>query len=121
MIGDAPFTLKIGTVSPELAALHKAHRVTSSAYITACNPFSQPFDEATNVDRQSAFARELRARSLVFIDGVGQHPSNQWPGEGSFLVLGLSLEAAKALGVSLEQNGIVWSGADAMPRLILLR
>jgi len=119
--GAAPLTLKIGTASPQLAALHEAHRVASSAYVTACNPFSQVLDEVANVDRQASLKRELQARSLVFFNGVGQHPSNQWEGEASFLVLGLSLEAAKVLGGKHGQNGVVWSGLDAMPQLILLR
>jgi len=36
-------------------------------------------------------------------------------------VPGLSLEASKSLGARFEQNAIVWSGADAVPQLILLR
>ncbi len=52
---------------------------------------------------------------------IGQHPSNSWAGEESFLVFGVSLEAAKALGRRFEQNAIVWSAADAVPQLILLR
>jgi len=63
----------------------------------------------------------LRLRSLPFIERVGQHPSNRWAPEPSFLVLGLSLEAAKALGSRHEQNAIVWCGIDATPQLVLLR
>ena len=29
------------------------------------------------------------------------------------MILGLTLEAAKALGTRLEQNAIVWAGGDA--------
>ena len=65
--------------------------------------------------------RALRQRSLICLEGVGRHPANQWPGEVSYLILGLTLDAAKTLGTRLEQNAIVWSGADAVPRLILLR
>jgi hypothetical protein len=32
----------------------------------------------------------------------------------------LALEAAKTSGTRMEQNAIVWSGADAVPQLILL-
>jgi hypothetical protein len=32
------------------------------------------------------------------ISGMGEHPSGDWPGEGTVLVLGLSPEAAKSLG-----------------------
>jgi hypothetical protein len=64
---------------------------------------------------------ELSASGLAFVEGVGNDPSNIWPGERSFLVLGLVPEAAKSLGAQFGQNAIVWSGADAIPRLILLR
>ena len=119
--GDKPFTLKVGELCPELGAAHKRHRVDCSAYITACNPFSQILDREANAERHAALGQELGRRSLANIEGVGKHPSNQWPGEGSYLIFGLTLEAAKTLGTRLEQNAIVWSGADAVPQLILLR
>jgi hypothetical protein len=49
------------------------------------------------------------------------HRSNHLSGEASYLIFGLTLEAAKALRTRLEQNAIVWTGADAVPQLILLR
>jgi hypothetical protein len=119
--GEPGFTLRVGRASAELLAAHKRRRTDCSAFLTACNPFSQPLDAAANAARQAALAKELSGRSLAFLPGVGQHPSNGWPGEDSFLVFGLTLEAAKALGMRLEQNGLVWSGADAVPQLILLR
>ena len=118
---DAPVTLNTGVANPMLAALHKAYGVESSAYVTACNPFSQAFDESVNADRQSALACELQQLNLTYIQGIGQHPTNNWPGERSFLVLNLSREAAMALGIRHEQNAIVWCGLDAVPELILLR
>jgi len=119
--GDAPMTLKVSIASPALADLHKTSRATASTFITAANPFSQAFDPATNIQRQSALARELKSRGLTCIEGIGQHPSNEWPREPSFLVLNLSLEAAKVLGVQHEQNAIIWCDPDAVPQLILLR
>ena len=64
-------------------------------------------------------ALELKTRGLAFVDAIGQHPTNGWAGEPSFLVFGLPLDAAKTLCARLEQNGFVWSGADAVPRLIV--
>ena len=119
--GDTPAILKVGTVCPALAALHKSNHTDCSAFVTACNPFSQPLNEASNASRQHALLQELRRRGLAFVEGIGQHPSNQWPGEPSFLIFGLGLEAATELGASLKQNAIVWSGSDALPQLILLR
>lgn len=119
--GDEPFTLSVGEPCKALAAAHKHHLVDCSAYITACNPFSQRLDEQANAERQAALGRELGQHSLASIEGIGQHPSNRWPGEASYLVFGLTLEAAKTLGVRLEQNAIIWTGRDAVPQMILLR
>ncbi|WP_420995207.1 DUF3293 domain-containing protein [Cupriavidus sp. 30B13] len=120
--GDTPLTLAVGEASPALAALHAAAGVDCSAFITAWNPHSrQEQDPAANAARQQALAGELAQRGLHAIEGIGQHPSGGWPGEESFLVLGLALDAARALGARYGQNAIVWSGAEAVPRLILLR
>ena len=115
-----PVVLKIDTASPALHALHRRHGVDCSCFITACNPFSQRLDEHTNLRRQEALEAELRQRSLTFLPGAGRHPVNGWPAEPSFLVLGLALEAAKNLGCHYEQSAIVWAGADAVPRLVIL-
>lgn len=119
--GEAPLTLKVDQRSAPLAALHARLHVASSAFITAANPFSQPCDASHNDARQQALADELAQLGFSAIPGIGQHPDNGWPGEPSFLVLGISLDTASALGTKYGQNAIVWSGADAVPRLILLR
>lgn len=119
--GAEPFTLRVNEPSTALAAAHKRLRTDCSAYITACNPFSEDIGAASNAQRHADFGLELARCSLAHIEGIGQHPSNQWPGEASYLVFGLTLEAAKTLGRKLKQNAIVWSGGDAVPLLILLR
>jgi len=114
-----PFVLRTGEVSEDLMACHKRHRVECSAFITAWNPFSQQLTAQENEERHQALITEIKGRSLSFLPGVGQHPSNNWPGEQSVLVLGLSLEAAKTLGRRFEQNAVVWTGRDGVPRLIV--
>ena len=121
VFAEPDFTLRVGQASAELFAIHKLHKTDCSAFLTACNPYSQAFDAASNAQRQVGLAKELKQRSLAFAPGIGQHPGNGWPGEDSFIVYGLTLEAAKALGMRLEQNAVVWCGADAVPQLILLR
>ena len=118
--GEHSLVLRVDIASQELRALHRRYGVDCSCFITACNPFSQRSDEQTNLRRQEALAAELRRRSLTFLPGEGRHPSNGWPPEPSFLVLGLALEASKNLGRHFEQNAIVWVGADAVPRLVNL-
>ena len=114
-------TLFVDQPSAALELAHRLNRADCSAFITACNPCSAELSAAENELRQGNLAAELRSRSLSFADGIGQHPSNGWPPEPSFLVFGLTLEAAKNLCARLEQNGFIWSGADAVPKLILLK
>lgn len=118
--GESPFVLRIGVASKELSALYRQFKTDCCAYITACNPCSRPLDAATNAARQAELAQQLTQRNLQFFEGEGRHPSGDWA-EPSYLVLGMSLEDAKALGNRFEQNAVVWCGADAVPQLVLLR
>lgn len=119
--GESDFVLQVGQFSNSLESEHKLRGSDCSAFITAYNPYSNVVDEVDNAKRQKALTDELQRRSLNFTDGIGRHPSNQWPGEPSYLVFGLSLEASKTLGVRFEQNAIIWCGIDCIPQLILLR
>ncbi|NOV23372.1 DUF3293 domain-containing protein [Cupriavidus necator] len=121
VLGDRPMRLRIDQPSAALAALHQAHGVDCSAFITAANPFSQRCGDAANAQRQLALAQNLERMGLRAIAAAGEHPSNGWPAEPSFLVPGLSLQDARMLGEQYGQNAVVWSGADAVPRLVLLR
>jgi hypothetical protein len=118
---DRGFALCIDHTSVELAALCRVLRVKCAAYLTAANPLSEQTSDEVNAQRNAQLASELRGRGLVIVEGIGQHPTGDWPGEPSFLVLGLELEAAKSLGRKYEQNAIVWCGDDACARLVLLR
>lgn len=122
---EPPFTLKVGVFSDPLARLLQRHPCDCAAYLTACNPLSQDVGKAENAARQAGLRRELKARSLQFIDGVGldsqREAAQKWPGEASFLVFGLSLEASRALARKHEQNALIWCGKDAVPQLVLLR
>ena len=121
VFSDTPVTLRIAVKNEALLGLYKTNRSDSGTFVTACNPLGQQFSEAENARLQDLLAQELGRRSLNFIAGEGKHPEGDWPGEPSFLVFGLSLEAAKTLGKKLEQNAIVWCGSDAVSQLVLLR
>ena len=117
---EPPFFLQIGKTSEALLACHARHQVTCSTFITAWNPLSQMQTDAVNAQRHQDLVTEGERRSLSFLPGVGQHPANHWAGEGSLLVLGLSLEAAKVLGQRFEQHALVWAGEDCVPKLIMI-
>lgn len=116
-----PFALHIGQHSAALTLLHRTHGVDCSAFITAWNPYSKPTVAQENARLQQALVQSIQGMHLQALPGLGQHPSSQWPREESFLVLGLDLTRAKALGEQFGQNAIVWAGPDAVPNLVLLR
>lgn len=115
--GRPELTLRVGQRNPTLARAQADHGATCSAYVTACNPHSRVSPPDDNARRQAALVAELTHRGLAFLPGIAQHPSNGWSGEESFLVFGLSLDAAEALARALEQTAFVWVGADAVPQL----
>jgi hypothetical protein len=121
VLGECPYTLRIGEPSPALSVVSKRYGAESSAFITAYNPGSQTVDEVVNAERHASLRRTLITQNLAFVEGVGKHPSNGWPGEPSFLILGISLDWAKELSIELKQDAFVWSGPDWVPQLILLR
>lgn len=118
---EPAFTLNVGRLSGELKALFKQNNANNAAFITAWNPYSKSLSDEENQARNDQLKNELNIRSLKFIDGFGQDPLGQWSGEDSFLVLGIDLEGSKKLGIQFEQNAIIWSDTDAVPKLILLR
>lgn len=117
--GEQPFTLKIGEPSSALVQLFDKTNALCAAFITACNPFSESLPEHINNELQKTLKDDLTKRSLKFIDGIGQHPSGNWPGEPSFLVLDLDLAAARVLAMHHKQNAFVWCGQSGVPELVI--
>ena len=115
---EAPFAMHIGQPSLQLKALMAEHNALSAAYITAWNQFSRQLTDPENKARQDELKAKIKEVGLVCIDGIGKHPSNNWPGEVSVLVLGLDLEAAKSLVRHYEQHAFVWAAGDGLPELI---
>ena len=107
VLAETPFVLTVGIASQDLIRLYQAHKVACAAFVTAFNPFSQELTADENHRRQAELAKELTRLGLEFVEGVGQHPGGNWPGEASFLVFGLALEAAKSLGHCMEQHASV--------------
>jgi hypothetical protein len=118
---NPPFTLNVDYQSQELLDMFKQHKVSSAAFITAWNPYSEALTYAVNKDRNLKLFAEISAKGLEAINGFGQDTLSKWAGEKSFLILGINLDTAKSLGHRYEQNAIVWCDPDAIPHLILLR
>lgn len=118
--GFGGFTLLVGQRSSALGAIYASYAVGSAAFITAFNPFSMSLSPSENEARNDALRDVVFSAGLRFMEGIGQHPTNGWPGEGSLLILGGDLPQMRALGAEFGQNAIVWVGRDAVPGLDLL-
>lgn len=114
------FTLRVGQACPELAALMRRFNRQSAAFITAWNPLGNVLSDGENRARNETLRQVLEQRSLLHWAGIGMGLTGEWPGEESFLVLGLDLQAARRLAQDVEQNAFVWAGANCTPELVLL-
>jgi hypothetical protein len=115
------FTFKIGEPSRYLANLYREHNVSTAAFLTAWNPFSEPTPQQDNDRAQHQLEQLLHVLAITVLPGVGEDASGQWPGEPSVLALGISREAAISLGTEFRQNAIVLIGADRIPELAFLK
>lgn len=115
------FILRIGQCSAELWAIYLETGATCAAFLTAWKPYSQDTSEDENALAQARLHRQLSLLGYVTWNGIGVNADESWRGEESVFVLGLPFESAKVIGADFRQNAIVWAGADAVPRLIVLR
>lgn len=120
IVHDQPiFTLRIGQHSPQLDALLQDAGQDCAAFLTAWNPQSQAQSEPENRSRQQALLDDLKRLGLTWIDGIGQHLDNGWPGEESVLVLGVAYEAASDLARQHGQLAFVWCAIGKPCELIV--
>ncbi len=115
------FVIHINEHSKKLDALHRQYDAQSSTFITAYNPRSEPCTDEKNIAKQYDLEIALNKIKCVIILGLGQDAGRAWPSEPNFLAIGLSEDEARHLGIQYEQNAIVFSNEDAIPRLMLLR
>jgi hypothetical protein len=110
------FSLRIGEPCAALEALLREHGVTAWAFVTACNPRSQPLPPAENAARHAQLLAHVRAAGWTAFAGRGMADSGGWT-EESLLILGMNDVAAVNLGLAFGQNAVVVGETGAVPRL----
>lgn len=116
---DCQLNLRIGEANEDLRLLHERHDVSSSVFVTACNPFGEELSADDNALAMSRLFSVLERRSFIFISGQGCGDDATWPPEPSFLVLGIDLHRSLALCRLLRQNAVVFSGPECIPTLLM--
>lgn len=118
-VAENVIVLRIGVKSNELAALHAAHTVEISCFITAYNPFGIASSEVDNIFLNQSLRTYLRDHGITYFEGEGRGEDPHWPAEPSFLVLGITIDQARGLCCDFRQNAVVVSLNDATPVLVL--
>jgi hypothetical protein len=115
------FVLHVDRPCAGLVAYYALRGIESGCVITAWNPYSSPLGDAENHARQQTLEEHLRRDGWQWVLAVGAHPSNEWAPEVGCFVEGMDIDTAVEWGRAWEQNAVIWCGADAIPRLQLLR
>lgn len=118
--GSYAFVMRVDEPSDSLRTCHFAHGVERSAFVTACNPRSVPTPDQENETAMARLASELEARGYFVLQGRGVDPTGAWPGEPSYLVLGITEADAVEIARRFDQYAIVCADDDATPRLVVV-
>lgn len=110
--------LRIGERNAALDELLAGHGARTWAYITAWNPGARRLEPAENAARHGRLISLLARCGKTFFEGEGVPDDPGWEPERSVLVLGVSLEEARDLGIRLGQLAIVFGRAGEAPQLI---
>ncbi len=119
--GESAFVMRIGEPCPSLRNLLQRAGVSSSCFISAYNPRSEPRTDEENARAQAQLVEDVRLMGLSFLEGVGEDPDGACAGEPCLLVLGISHEGTVMLGNRYGQNAVLWSESEGVPQLLLLR
>ena len=120
VLEPSPFTLRIGEASQELAGLYRDYNISTAAFLTAWNPYSETTAQHANEFAQNQLQLKLDKFAAAVLSAIGEDASGRWPGEPSVLALGISREQAIRLGNDFRQNALVWIDADYVPELVFL-
>lgn len=113
-------TLFIGRSNAELEVFMESKGYREAIYITAWNPFSQVLTATENASRNQELLKDVEQETLSFHieKGIGKDPSGNWPGEESFLLVGLCKEIGHRLALKYEQNAFVYYPRNGVAELV---
>lgn len=104
-VPELSLDIRIGHLCPDLDLHLARHGMQDWAFIIAENPGSKLLSGTENRARTEALRRQLSGKT--FFDGQGASLCGNWPPEAGFLIQGISLPEALALGRRFGQLAIV--------------
>ena len=114
--GSRTITIRLDESNPELLAYLQQKQISSWAFITAWNPYSNPQTPEYNQQQQEELLHKLR--HFTVCKGEGRGRDGQWPAEESFFVAGISRAEAEFLGSDFGQYAILVNKESGEPELL---
>lgn len=114
----AEIRIRVGEQHPGLDALLEAQGAGCWAFLTPCNPRSEPQSDHVNATRVAALRTDLDEHGYRYWEGAGVGEGTDWPPEPSFLVLGISRSVASELAVRYEQYAFVFGETGGRAELV---
>ena len=118
--GAPDLVIRIGERNAALDALLDEDGADTAAYLTAANPNGELQDETANDLSCAALHQALADAGYSCYLGEGRDPAGGWPAEPSVLAVGISRREATVIGLSYEQNAIVFIERANAPELVAL-
>ena len=118
-LGELEVRIRVGSRCPRIDRELAERNLSCWAYLTACNPGSQPLPAAENRDRQQALRCAVHDGGWVCYPGAGVPDASTWEPEESLLILGIQRQPAWQLARRFGQLAIVWGTRDTAAELLL--
>ena len=96
----------------------RANGYSCAALMTAHNPAGMQRCDALNTASQAMLEARLVQGGYTLIQATAFDPSGGWPPEPSLFIPGIAQADAMTLASEFGQLAILWSAADAIPRLV---
>ena len=119
VVFEPKVVFRVGEPSDALDELLESHGVHEAAFVTASNPHSKPRPAAENQAANERLLESQRLLARTCLEGEGRATDASWA-ERSFLILGIPLAEAEALGRAFGQNAVVFCEKGREPALVLL-
>ncbi|MEM6697780.1 MAG: DUF3293 domain-containing protein [Bacteroidota bacterium] len=98
----------------------RENNIQTWTMLTAANPYSVEFSDEENKKRNANFESHLQTENIHYGRSEGIPDDPNWMMEIGFFITNITLNAAKQLAKSVEQNAIVFGRVGESAQLIWL-
>ena len=120
---DSEFRIRIGARCNELDTMLEQRKISTWAFITACNPGSKLMAREQNEAAMALFRNDVVAAGFRFLEGEGVPDALHgagWLPEPSLLILDIARDAAMKLAGKYGQRAIVAGALHQPAELVML-